>query len=326
MRALLSPAGQTPAGSGFSEPRTAGLTREERIALVVAIAAHVALAVALTMGAPGRKPVPLPERMTVTFSDQVALQSTSPEPQAQAAPEVAPDRGEAQSAPQPEPLPVVQPQPQPPPQPMPQPAPRVEPAPVPQPRPIARPAPRAVARPVERPAPPVAAPRPQPHPAAKPAPAKPAARPSDDRPRRRPDAPEGASRVGNDFLKGIPGSQAAGASRNPPAATIGPQVAASLRGAVSRQLKPHWVAPQGVDADKLVTVLAWDLNPDGSLAGRPRVVSQDGINDANRPQAARHAEQAIRAVQLAAPFDLPAEFYSGWKHVAAFRFDRKLSQ
>jgi hypothetical protein len=55
-------------------------------------------------------------------------------------------------------------------------------------------------------------------------------------------------------------------------------------------------------------------------------VGQQGITDANRPQAQRHAEQAIRAVELAAPFDLPAKYYSAWKRVASFRFDRRLSQ
>ena len=100
----------------------------------------------------------------------------------------------------------------------------------------------------------------------------------------------------------------------------------ALVGAISRQIKPHWAAPQGVDAEKLVTVLAWEMNPDGSLAGRPTVVSQSGLTDANRAQAQRHAEQAIRAVQLAAPFQLPKEYYTSWKRVAQFRFDRKLSQ
>ena len=75
-----------------------------------------------------------------------------------------------------------------------------------------------------------------------------------------------------------------------------------------------------------MTVLAWDMNPDGSLAGAPRVVSQSGITDANRTQAQRHAEQAVRAVRLAAPFDLPSDLYAAWRHVTSFRFDRKLSQ
>lgn len=135
----------------------------------------------------------------------------------------------------------------------------------------------------------------------------------------------GGSRIGSDFLSGVEGAQSTGTSSSPRAAAVGPRVQAALSGAITRQLKPHWIAPQGVDAEKLVTVLAWDLNEDGSLAGNPRVVRQLGINAANRAQAARHAEQAIRAVQLAAPFNLPADYYDEWKRVSAFRFDKRLS-
>lgn len=316
------------------------LSKEEGLALAIAIAAHVALIAALTMSPLGKTVQPPPERMTVTFSDEIADQSTSPDPAAQSAPDVAPELGEAQPEPAP-PQPVVTPQPAPPqpapappnpmpprpaPPPPPKPQPRVQPAPQPRPQsqPQPRPQPQAQARPAPAPA------RPQP------APAKPvaqpqrsasaAARPADERLRRRPDAPIGGSRIGNDFLSGVPGSQNPGTAKTQAAATLGPEVKASLGSAIARQLKPHWAAPQGVDADKLVTILAWDLNDDGTLVGRPRVVQQLGITDANRPQASRHAEQAIRAVQLAAPFQLPNQYYNGWKRVAAFRFDRKLSQ
>ena len=107
---------------------------------------------------------------------------------------------------------------------------------------------------------------------------------------------------------------------------IGPAVKSALAGSISRQLKPRWVAPQGAEAELLVTVLAWDLNLDGTLNGNPRVVRQEGITEANRAQAQRHAEQAIRAVKLAAPFNLPPQYYPAWKRIADFRFDRKLSQ
>ena len=304
------------------EPAAPILSKEEGVALAIAVAAHVALIAALTLSPPGKQLQPPPERMTVTFSDEIADKSTSPDPNAQAAPDVAPALGEPQPAqetlPQPEPQPQPQPQPQPKPQPKPQ----------PQPKPVApqqRPAPP---RPVPRPTPPKPAP-PQPAPPKPAAQARPPAAPAragDDRPRRRPDAPAGGSFVGSDFLKGVPGATTPGTARTPPAATIGAEVRASLSSAISRQVKPHWTAPQGADADLLVTVLAWDLNPDGSLAGRPRVVQQSGITDANRPQAQRHAEMAIRAVQLAAPFNLPAQYYNGWKRIAQFRFDRKLSQ
>lgn len=270
-------------------PPHPGLSREERIGLAIAIAAHVALVVWLALSPLGKDIQAPPERMTVSFADAVAPAAASPEPFAQAAPDTAPDLGE----PAPEPAPAVAPP---------------------------EPAPRAIASPLPRPVTPVAKPsaRPSPRPTAK---AK-APAPTD---RRRPDAPAGASRVGSDFLKGIPGGEARGAAQNPPAARAGPQVAASLRQAVARQLKPHWVAPQGAEADQLVTILRFSLNRDGSLAGRPTVVSQSGVTDANRPQQGRHAEQAIRAVQLAAPFDLPDEFYGQWKTVTS-RFDRKLSQ
>ncbi len=278
------------------------------------------------------------------------MTSTSPEPAAKSAPDVAPDLGEP-APPEPEALPPVPqppkpvppqpapPKPQPPkpqpPKPQP-PKPIVRPAPPPPPRPVARPVPpRPAPRPVPRvdPTPPRAAPpqaappRPTP-PRAQPARPQPAAPAASARaqPATRPPRGAGASRIGDDFLKGPPAAQNNGTSQNVPAQTIGPAVRASLAGAISRRLKPNWAAPQGVDADKLVTILSWSLNRDGTLMGRPTLVRQEGITDSNRPQAERHAEQAIRAVQLAAPFDLPEEYYDAWKRVASFRFDRKLSQ
>ena len=251
------------------------LSREERIGLGVAIVLHLALIAWLTLDRLGKDIQAPPERMTVSFADEIAPETTSPEPLAQAAPDVAPTLGEAQ----------------------------------PEPEPVAIPAPEPVVRPASTP-----------QSRLKP----PAAKPTSTQPRRRPDTPSGASRVGSDFLKGVAGGEVPGRSQNPPAARAGSQVAASLRQAVARQLKPHWVAPQGVEADQLVTILRFSLNRDGSLAARPTVVDQSGVTAANRPQQARHAEQAIRAVQLAAPFDLPEEFYAQWKTVTS-RFDRKLS-
>ena len=289
--------------------REHGLRREEAAGLVLALAAHAALVVWLALKPPAPAPLPVPERMTVTISDEVGLKSTSPSPAAQAAPAIAPVISE-NPVPEPAPNPQPLPQPQVQPQPAPRPVARVAPPPPPRPVPAARPQPA-----------PRAAPQPQPQPKA--APAKPAPLPQ------KPAKPAGGggSRIGSDFLKGVPGGQTPGAHSNAqPAEAVGPAVRSALSGAITRQLKPKWTAPQGADADQLVTVLAWDMNPDGTLAGAPRVVSQAGITDANQAQAQRHAEQAIRAVRLAAPFDLPANLYAAWKHVASFRFDRKLSQ
>ena len=40
-----------------------------------------------------------------------------------------------------------------------------------------------------------------------------------------------------------------------------------------------------------------------------------GVTASNRPQLALHRERARRAVSLASPFKLPAEFYEEWKQV-----------
>lgn len=313
------------------------LNREEKVGLGIAVVAHAALIALLVARPPAAPVIPAPERMTVTLSEEVGLTSTSPEPQAQAAPDEAPTLGE--------PAPPAEPQAQP--EPAPEPVRKVEVKPLP-PRPVASPkpvpSPRPVAKPVEKPKPaprPTASPAPRPSASARPAP-RPAAAPaktpqksstsasSSTAPRATAStAPRnaGGSRIGSDFLKGVQGGQTkAGTATSPPAASIGPSVRSALSGAISRQLKPRWVAPQGVDADQLVTVLTWNLNRDGSLSGTPRVVRQEGITETNRPQAARHAEQAIRAVQLAAPFNLPEEYYDAWKRVAEFRFDKRLSQ
>jgi hypothetical protein len=134
-----------------------------------------------------------------------------------------------------------------------------------------------------------------------------------------------AEQIGENFLEGVGSSRATDDTRIP-ASEIGPSARASLIQRISRQIKPHWNAPSGVDAELLVTELAFELNEDGTLKGRPRVLRQTGINASNRPQASLHAERAIRAVQLAAPFDLPDEFYNAWKSIRGARFDRNLSR
>ena len=135
----------------------------------------------------------------------------------------------------------------------------------------------------------------------------------------------GGSLIGNDFLEGKGDSKTTDEARTP-ASQIGAADRASIQQALARQVKPHWNAPQGVDTDMLVTELDFDLNEDGSLKGRPRVRSQSGVNDSNQPQKALHAERAIRAVQLAAPFKLDPKLYEAWKAIRGARFDRNLSR
>jgi outer membrane biosynthesis protein TonB len=259
----------------------------DAIALIVAIALHAALVAVLLVQGATREKLPVPERITVNFADEVGMTSAAPEPVRQAQASVAPELGEQVSPP-------VE---------------YVPPAPVPQPTTAPAPRPQPTARATSRP-------RPQPTQRAT----------SQPRPRPRPSAEptrSGGSRVGDDFLAGS-GSSSTSTDTRVPASQVGASARASIAAAISRQLKPHWSPPSGPDAEKIVSVIAWQMKEDGSLAGRPRLVRQTGVNDTNRAQAERHAEQAIRAVQLAAPFDLPPEYYNAWKNVSAFSFDWNL--
>lgn len=130
------------------------------------------------------------------------------------------------------------------------------------------------------------------------------------------------SLIGKNFLEGLGASTASQAKA--PAAQMGPAVSAALVQAISRQLRPHWQQPDGVDVDKLVTTVEWKLDTDGSLIGTPRVLGTTGVNASNRAQVGRHQEMAVRAVRLAAPFNLPADYYSAWKTIR-FTFNWELN-
>lgn len=284
----------------------AHLSREDRLGLGVAIGAHLALAALFIVQDSAPASLDMPERMVVSLASDVSLESTAPDPSARPAASYAPEVTELPSPPVPEALEI----------PIPQEVERAPPAPPePQPRATARPEPAPAPKPSPQPTA-KAEPKPAPKPSPSPKPSA-AAKPAPEPARQR----AGGSRIGADFLEGA--SDADGTSGSP-ATRFGQTEQAALSSAITRQLKPHWSAPSGVDADQLVTVLSWELNRDGSLKGRPRVVSQSGINDSNRPQAGLHAERAIRAVQLAAPFNLPDQFYDEWKRIREWRFDRRL--
>ncbi len=152
------------------------------------------------------------------------------------------------------------------------------------------------------------------------------AKPKNTQPAPKPTAkPKGGSEIGANFLEGAGSSKSTDETRIP-ADQIGRSAKASIIQAIVRQIRPHWNAPSGVDAELLVTELAFELDEDGRLKGRPRVINQSGITESNRPQASLHAERAIRAVQLAAPFELPDEYDNAWKSIRGARCDRNLSR
>lgn len=267
------------------------LHKEDRAGLIVAVALHVGV-VALLLFQPAPPPFPeREERMTVSLASEVSLEATSPNPAPEARAAIAPTLSDQSVEPVEE---------------LPEPAEPVE---------IAAPPPPAPPAPTRR----TASTQP----------------PAPDRDRSRPDKPtptptpattpkkaEG-SRIGDDFLSGK-GSSTDTDETEAPAPTFGRRERAALSSAITRQLRRHWTAPAGADAELLRSEVRWSLNPDGSLRGRPRCTNiPSSVTASNRPQAALHCERAIRAVQLAAPFNLPEPFYNRWKDLV-WEFNRRL--
>ncbi|TMJ12893.1 MAG: TonB C-terminal domain-containing protein [Alphaproteobacteria bacterium] len=286
------------------------MDRAEAAGLGVATAGHLALLATLSLGlAATRIKPPQTVPIEVAFVDESALESQAPVPSAEAP---APKLAEADAPPEPAaapPIPEPQPQPVPAP-PTPAPPKPAPPPPAPAPRAAPKPTPRPAQQQPQRPAPA----KPAPPRAAAPAPAKPA-------PARR---PTGGRLTG--LLSGLSDQDSPSRATTPPAAKAGPAVEAALTAEVKRQLKPHWqkVVPSGADAESLRTTVTIHLAQDGRVTAVDDVKTT-GITASNRPQVALHQERAKKAVMLASPFRLPAEYYDAWKEITA-TLDLRLSQ
>jgi outer membrane biosynthesis protein TonB len=294
------------------------IDRAEAAGLGIAVAGHIALFAVLALGfAATRLPVPKANPIEIDFvTEEVGLESTAPTPSAEEpAPLLAPEEGPpapAMAEPVPAPLPAPRVQPTP--------APSVTPRPAP-PQPTA--APKQVQRPQPRPAPP------QPKAAARPAPAQAKAAPkAAPKAAAAPAQPKGSAarptgRLSG-LLNGLGSRDTPSKATAPPAQKAGPAVAASLGAEIRRQLKPHWKSPTGADVEQLRTTVRVTLTRSGAIEDIGAVTTT-GQTASNRVQVKLHQEQAIRAVRLAAPFRLPAEYYDAWKDIAPV-FDRRLSQ
>lgn len=180
--------------------------------------------------------------------------------------------------------------------------------------------------PVEDAAPAPDVPRPTPReavPAPSPEPAPAQARPRPERPAR-PATAGTAERTRRPGLGDLDprsfGRDPASRSTLPPAAAMSAAAAADIGAAITRQVQPcadRQVDP-GPGANQIVTTLNLRLNRDGSLAGRPRVVRQSGLNDGNRRYADRVADLAVASFVGCAPLrGLPSELYDvprGWSN------------
>jgi outer membrane biosynthesis protein TonB len=278
------------------------MDRAEQTGLGVAMVGHVALFAALSFGLLNAPKLPKldSQPVEVTLATEVDVKSASPAP--------APPAQAEPTPPEPAPAPILAAPPPPPliekpePEPEPKPVAKLEPAPKPKPKPVTKPVKVAKADPEAR---------------------------------RRPGLSN--SIVSNLTDTPTPAKPTKPGKVAPPTAvpTESPGISAaamtgaqkaSLNSLIYTQIRPHWRPPSGADAELLITRLSVRLNKDGSLAADPEVITQDGINDSNRAQAKLHADRAIQAVRRAAPFNLPAQYYDGWKWLKPLNFDGRLSR
>jgi colicin import membrane protein len=89
---------------------------------------------------------------------------------------------------------------------------------------------------------------------------------------------------------------------------------------IEKQILPCWSIPPGLPEDVVIDV-QMDMNPDGSLNGRPKVV-----NNNSHPAFRAAADAAVRAVLRCSPLkNLPPEWYAGeggWKEIG-YEFNKQ---
>ncbi len=266
--------------------------RGEAQGTAAALLLHALLVVALTTSLAKAPNVPEPPPVQVEFvdSDEVALTAAAPTP---ATPPPA-----AQAPVPSEPLPAeAQPAP---------PLEQVAPPPPPLPSPVVRPAPAPVARPMPA--------RPSP-PAARPQPARPA--PAQTRP-----APPRQSRIGDDFLRGVPSDRDLGPREaSEGAATFSAAAKASVDSAIKRQIQPCAArqATLGPGADRIRVTVNLRLDRSGRLSRPPALVRTSGVDEDNAKFEDLAYDQAVAVFRACSPLRLPEELYStpqgGWGNI-----------
>lgn len=264
------------------------MDRAEATGVGVSLAGHAAVLAALTLGFASSRLPPLSNQpIEVSFVDEIGLESAVPQPSSEApAQSVAPELGAPEEA-------------------------------TPEPEPVPEPEPKAKAKPEE-------AVKPEPAPTK----AKPKERAAPAKAEKRTETKAAAkqertrgSRLGSDFLKGLGLEANQSKSPTPSGAVMSAAAMTGIVAAIQRQIQPcadRSVNP-GPGANRIVVKLNLRLNPDGSLAARPKVVSFSGVDDENNRYQNRVADLAIAAFTGCSPLrELPKDLYDtsrgGWSN------------
>ena len=285
-----------------------GRSLTEHQSLAVALAAHLVLLAVLSLGLRSITPPPLaddPIPVELVTAADVSNALTPPEPSIKAAPQET-----AEVAP-PEPTP-------------PTPEPTAVPVPVPEPDPLPVPKPKK-AEPVEKPKPEKVKPE-------RVKPDKLVEKPTPPKPEKVKPAPKllDAAALSTLLDKSIPKAKvkpldtlalAKSIEKSLPKAAVAttaradPRAAAAIAAAIRAQVYPCWSPPFGGGAGKVTALLRLEINRDGSISGRPAIVSQTGVTASNGDYARAFAETARRAVLRCSPLKLPPDSYDQWKAV-----------
>lgn len=288
------------------------MDRVEKVGLGAAIGGHVLLLGVFALGLMvSPEPVKKQNSISVSLVGEIADVSTAPDAiQEESAP---PAPAEAEPAdPPPAPSPAMQ---------MERPVEKVQPKPVVKPAKAAPTPPvRKTAAPKEPVKQPPAKASSQPTKTAAAAPKKVAAAPSGKG--STPAKPGGLSKSFEDSISNIGKAPGAGKAVGTPAAKSAAEVRRSATAALGPQIMRfvRSCSPNGVGVDKILTRVSLSLNRDGSLAGISGV-SQDGVDDNNRPQAKPTETCVLNSIRRASPFSgLDDEYYDVWKtHRMAFQ-------
>ena len=129
-----------------------------------------------------------------------------------------------------------------------------------------------------------------------------------------------ASRIGDDFLKGIDEAPARAAAAKPAAATVSVSAMAGIVSAIRRQVQPcadRQVSP-GPGASRIRVRMRLQLLPNGRLKRSPQVIGTSGVDDENSRYEERVKDLAVATFVGCAPLaGLPPDLYEtasgkGW--------------
>lgn len=286
------------------------MDRAEKVGLGIAIAGHVLLFGALSLGLLSRTPPvpPPPPAIDVSLVDKVGLEAAAPKSVTPPAQSKAPEQGLPDDAPA-KPAEASEPDPTPPaPKPKAVRPPKPSPAP-PQPKKPVAPTPDKVKVPPKREA----------STKAKPNRADARATGSGRKPG---EQPRGFTRDPHYFDGQSSKPNTSTSPTPPPAPRIDANALASIKQAIARQIQPcadRQVIP-GPGANQIAIKLNLRLNRDGTLAAAPKMVgSPSGVTEENSRYVQRVNDLGVAAFKGCSPLHLPAEYYNtpngGWYNI-----------